>query len=203
MALKEVKASVMMASFYQTQSNMVLHVLMLVSLHTWVVKGQGEWLHGTCNSLGYLVDCSTENLSHSCMKRHIFLMIKELLCAKMAYQITAEMVPSPHSSPNLSCLFMHPKLLPNAPQWNNCSYLPLSVSHNTELIMRKCDAVCWVFKALSHVHCHTGLPNHVKSCKVIKCRHNEINKYISLVYSDFSYTLYVLHTVQGSSLIPV
>jgi len=42
-ALKEAKASVMMAS-YQTQSNMVLHVLLLLSEHTWVVKVQGEWL---------------------------------------------------------------------------------------------------------------------------------------------------------------
>jgi hypothetical protein len=43
-ALKEAKASVMMASFYQTQSNMVLQVLPLVSVHIWVVKFQGEWL---------------------------------------------------------------------------------------------------------------------------------------------------------------
>jgi hypothetical protein len=49
-------------------------------------------------------------------------------------------------------------LLPNAPQWNNCQYPPQSMSHNTQLIMRKCDLGSWIV-ASSHVHCYTGLPS--------------------------------------------
>jgi hypothetical protein len=39
----------------------------------------------------------------------------------------------------------------------------------------------WVLacRDLSNVRCHTGLPSHLKSCQVIKCRHNEIHKYVS------------------------
>lgn len=50
-ALKEVKASVMMAS-YQTQLNMVLHVLLLLSVQTWVGKVQGEWLQWYMSQFG-------------------------------------------------------------------------------------------------------------------------------------------------------
>lgn len=50
--------------------------------------------------------------------------------------------------------------LPSAPQWNNCQYLPKSMSHNTQLIMRKHNLGCWLM-ASSHVHCYTELSSHV------------------------------------------
>jgi hypothetical protein len=49
----------------------------------------------------------------------------------------------------------------NTLECNNSSYLPLSVSHNTQLIMIKCDLGCWCGMALSHTDCHTGLLGHV------------------------------------------
>jgi len=107
-----------------------------------MVKVQGEWLQWYKSQSGIFGQLfHRESFTFSYEKVYVSH-DKELLCAKMASQITAEMVSSLHSSPDLSCLFMHPNLLPNIPQWNNCSYLPLSVSHNTALIVRKCEPVC-------------------------------------------------------------
>ena len=124
---------------------------------------------------GILVICSKENPSHSSTETHFFP-LSELLCTDMASQIAAEMVSSPDSSSDLCCLYASKHLLPNSPQWTNCSQLSFPSLHNTLLIIRKCDPGCWVIAVLSHVNCHTGLSSHVKSCQIIKCRHNEINQ---------------------------
>ena len=50
-----------------------------------------------------------------------FPTLKELLCTDMAFQIAAEMVSSPDSSSDLCCLYASKHLLPNSPQWTNCS----------------------------------------------------------------------------------
>ena len=115
----------------------------------------------------------------------LFLTLKKLLCTDMASQITAEMVSSPDSSSDLCCLYASKHLLPNWTNWPQLSYPSL---HNTLLIMRKCGPGCWLIAVLSHVQCHTGLSSHVRSCQVIKYRHNEINQYTSQAY-DFSGTL--------------
>jgi len=51
----------------------------------------------------------------------LFPTLKESLCTDMASQITAEMVSSPDSSSDLCCLYASKHLLPNSPQWTNCS----------------------------------------------------------------------------------
>jgi len=102
---------------------------------------------------------------------------KELLCTDTASQITDfEMLSLPDSLIDLCCLYAFKRLLPDSPQWTNCSKLSFPSVHNTLLIVRKCDPGCWLIAVLSHVHCHTGLSSHTKSCQVIKCRHNEINQ---------------------------
>lgn len=80
-ALKEAKASVMMASFYQTQSNVVLHFLPLVSVHTWVVKVQGEWLQwymSWCGIFGWLLH--RESFTFPYEKAHFFHDKRVALC---------------------------------------------------------------------------------------------------------------------------
>jgi hypothetical protein len=87
-------------------------------------------------------------------------MYSQLHCVEMASQITAE-TEIIWFIVWLVLSFYAPKhWLPNAPQWNNCLYLPLSTSQN-KLLMRKCDRECCLVTALSHVHCHTGSPSHV------------------------------------------
>jgi len=109
---------------------------------------------------------------------------KELLRTDMASQIAAEMVSSPDSSSDLCCPYASKHLLPNSPQWTNCSQL-LFPSFNNTLLMRKCDPECWLITVLSHVQCHIGLSSHVKSRQVIKCRHNEkINKHVRCMTSQ-------------------
>lgn len=55
--------------------------------------------------------------------------------------------------------FMHLNhFQPNTPQWSNCSYLPLSTSHNTQIIAWKCCFGFWFITGLSHVHCHVHSP---------------------------------------------
>jgi len=106
----------------------------------------------------------------------LFPTLKELLCTDMASQIAGfEMLSLPDSS-DLCCLYASKHLEPNSPQWTSCSKLSFLSLHNTLLIMRKCDPGCWLITVLSHVHCHTGLSGHVKSCQAIKWRHNEINQ---------------------------
>ena len=51
----------------------------------------------------------------------LFLIQKELLCTDMASQIAAEIVSSPDLSSDLCCLYASKHLLPNSPQWTNCS----------------------------------------------------------------------------------
>jgi len=46
---------------------------------------------------------------------------KELPCTDMASQIAAEMVSSTDSLSDLCCLYASKHLLPNSPQWTNCS----------------------------------------------------------------------------------
>jgi hypothetical protein len=54
--------------------------------------------------------------------------------------------------------------LQNFPQWNDYLYLPFSASNNTQIIIRKDDFGCWIYAALSDVHCHEEFP---KSFKVM------------------------------------
>jgi len=51
----------------------------------------------------------------------LFPTLKELVCKDMAFQIAAEMVSSPDSLSDLCCLYASKHLLPNSPQWINCS----------------------------------------------------------------------------------
>jgi len=51
----------------------------------------------------------------------LFLTLKELLCIDMASEITVEMVSLPDSLYDLCCLYASKHLLPNYPQWTNCS----------------------------------------------------------------------------------
>jgi len=51
----------------------------------------------------------------------LFLIQKELLCTDMASQIAAEIVSSPDLSSDLCCPYASKHLLPNSPQWTNCS----------------------------------------------------------------------------------
>ena len=51
----------------------------------------------------------------------LFPTLKELLCTDMAFQIAAEMLPSPDSLSDLYCLHASKHLLPNSPQWTKCS----------------------------------------------------------------------------------
>jgi hypothetical protein len=60
----------------------------------------------------------------------------------------------------------------DTPQWNNCLRLPLSVTHNTQLLRRKWYFGHWHGMASSCVCYHAGLPSCIMSCQVIKCRHN-------------------------------
>lgn len=66
--------------------------------------------------------------------------------------------------------------LPNASEWNNCPYLLLSTMHNAQVATRKCDLGCGRSVAWSRVYCQRGLPSHMKSCHVVKCRPVERNK---------------------------
>ena len=92
-----------------------------------------------------------------------------LLRAQLASQMAAEPMWSRDPPFKPRCRFHAPRhSVRNAPQWNNCLYLPLSTWHKIQLIMRKCDLGCRLVVALSHVHFHTGLSSHLKSCQVIK-----------------------------------
>ena len=51
----------------------------------------------------------------------LFSTLKELLRTDMDSQIAADMVLSPDSLSNLYCLYASKHLLPNSPQWTNCS----------------------------------------------------------------------------------
>ena len=50
-----------------------------------------------------------------------FPTLNEMFCTDTASQITAEMVSSPDSMSDLCCLYESKHLLPNCPQWTNCS----------------------------------------------------------------------------------
>ena len=84
----------------------------------------------------------------------LFPTLKQLLCTDMAFQIAAEMVSSPDSSSDLCCRYASQHLLPNSPQWTNCSKLSFPSLHNTLLVMRKCDPGCWLIAVLSHALPH-------------------------------------------------
>jgi len=51
----------------------------------------------------------------------LFPTLKEMLSTDMAYQLAAEMVPSPDSLSDLCCFYASKHLLPNSPQWTNCT----------------------------------------------------------------------------------
>jgi len=51
----------------------------------------------------------------------LFPTLKELLFKDMASQIAAEKVSSPALLSDLCCLYASKHLLPNSPQWTNCS----------------------------------------------------------------------------------
>ena len=51
----------------------------------------------------------------------LFPRLKELLCTDMASQIAAEMVSSLDSLSDLCCLYASKNLLPNSPEYTNCS----------------------------------------------------------------------------------
>jgi hypothetical protein len=131
------------------------------------------------SQFGILADCSTENLSRSLMKRHVFSMINSCSVQRWLPRSLLKWCYHLIHCMNCAVFLCIPTFTTNAPQRNNCSYLPFSASHNTVLIMRKCDPVCW------GLHCFVtcALPHRVtKSCKKVmpshKINHNEINKQI-------------------------
>ena len=171
--LKEVKASVMMASFYQTQSNVVLHVLPLVSVHTWVVKVQGEWLQwymsqfGICDWLLHRESFTFpyENAHFSCDKR--VTLCQDGLSNHYWNGVITSFITWPELSLYASqlatkCSTMEQLLVP--------VIISVAQHRTNNEKMQPCALGLqgFVTCALSH--------RVAKSCKVIKCRHNEINK---------------------------
>jgi hypothetical protein len=98
--------------------------------------GRGTKRH--TSSFGILVDSSKEKHSHSRTEKRLSLMKTELLCAGNASQIADETLSLFDTLSSLCSFFHAPKRsTPKNPQWNNCYYLPLSTSHNTQLMGKR------------------------------------------------------------------
>ena len=104
----------------QTWSNAVLQVLLTISALTCVVIVQRKWQPQQGHHWGYWLT-ALRRILHIPLHKHIFSTLKELMCTDMASQIAAEMVSPPGSLPDLCCLYASKNLLPNSPQWTNCS----------------------------------------------------------------------------------
>jgi len=105
----------------QTRSNVVLQVPLIVSARTCVLIVQWKWQPQHRSPFRILVECSKENPSYSSIWTHFFPHIKELLCTDMASQIAVQMVLSADSSSDLCYIYASKHLLPDSPQWTNCS----------------------------------------------------------------------------------
>jgi hypothetical protein len=128
------------------------------------------------SSFGILVDRSKENYSHSRNEKHVSPKKTKLLWAENASQIADETLSPFDTLSSLCALFHAPKRsIADNPQRNNCNYLPLSTSHNTQL-MGKHDFVvgtawrCCVTCSLPHRTAKSR-----KSCQDINCRYNKRN----------------------------
>jgi len=104
----------------QTWSNEVLQVPLIVSAWTCVVivQWKRQPQHITVWDTGRLLRGESFIFLYI---NTLFHTLKELLYTDMTSQIAAEMVSSPDSSSDLCCLYASKHLLPNSPQWTNCS----------------------------------------------------------------------------------
>jgi hypothetical protein len=118
-----------------------------------------------------------------------------LLCAEKASKIADETLSVFDTLSSLCALFHSPKRsIPNNPQWINCYYLPLSTSHNTQL-MGKHD---FVFGAAWRRRVTCPLPHRTaksrKSYQDINCRYNT-----RILILSFRRVLNVVYFLLGKS----